>query len=190
MQKKYPLPCKSEKHTIFQTVFKNGQNLATHIPFSDQTYSKTIPSKATQGSLYKGVPPYKELPLLRGSRQNTNSNLHLVSTWLSKLNINIYNNNHFIIFMVYFWWFVKENPDYESTYVFENDFPALLQEDAPLPGIAWNNIVFITYLLLAKFSNIKERWRSAKREFYIDRVIFLTKWKSSIEVNFYSKGTC
>lgn len=86
--------------------------------------------------------------------------------------------------MVYFWWFVKENPDYESTYVFENDFPALLQEDAPLPGIAWNNIVFITYLLLAKFSNIKERWRSAKREFYIDRVNFLTKWKSSIEVNF------
>ncbi|XP_027046751.1 galactose-1-phosphate uridylyltransferase-like [Pocillopora damicornis] len=28
----------------------------------------------------------------------------------------------------------KENPDYESTYVFENDFPALLQEEAPAPG--------------------------------------------------------
>lgn len=28
----------------------------------------------------------------------------------------------------------KENPDYESTYVFENDFPALLQEEAPSPG--------------------------------------------------------
>jgi len=31
---------------------------------------------------------------------------------------------------------MKENPDYESTYVFENDFPALLQEEAPLPGKA------------------------------------------------------
>ena len=30
--------------------------------------------------------------------------------------------------------FIKENPDYESTYVFENDFPALLQEPAPSPG--------------------------------------------------------
>lgn len=29
----------------------------------------------------------------------------------------------------------KENPDYESTYVFENDFPALLQEEAPSPGM-------------------------------------------------------
>ena len=46
---------------------------------------------------------------------------------------------------------MKENPDYESTYVFENDFPALLQEEAPLPGTAWNNIVFITYLMVAKF---------------------------------------
>jgi len=29
---------------------------------------------------------------------------------------------------------MEENPDYESTYVFENDFPALLQGEAPLPG--------------------------------------------------------
>lgn len=28
----------------------------------------------------------------------------------------------------------KENPDYTSTYVFENDFPALLQDEAPSPG--------------------------------------------------------
>lgn len=28
----------------------------------------------------------------------------------------------------------KENPDYDKTYVFENDFPALLQEEAPSPG--------------------------------------------------------
>lgn len=35
------------------------------------------------------------------------------------------------MFALYFW---KENPDYESTYVFENDFPALLQEEAPAPG--------------------------------------------------------
>ncbi|XP_031553754.1 galactose-1-phosphate uridylyltransferase-like [Actinia tenebrosa] len=28
----------------------------------------------------------------------------------------------------------KVNPDYSSTYVFENDFPALLQGDAPSPG--------------------------------------------------------
>lgn len=30
---------------------------------------------------------------------------------------------------------LKENPDYESTYVFENDFPALLQDEAPSPGM-------------------------------------------------------
>ncbi|KAL9986655.1 hypothetical protein ACROYT_G000827 [Oculina patagonica] len=34
----------------------------------------------------------------------------------------------------------KENPDYESTYVFENDFPALLQEEAPSPGTVYNNM--------------------------------------------------
>ena len=38
---------------------------------------------------------------------------------------------HNKLFALYFW---KENPDYESTYVFENDFPALLQEEAPAPG--------------------------------------------------------
>ena len=28
----------------------------------------------------------------------------------------------------------QENPDYNSTFVFENDFPALLQDNIPPPG--------------------------------------------------------
>ena len=41
---------------------------------------------------------------------------------------------------------MKENPDYESTYVFENDFPALLQEEAPSPGTAWKTYSSISHL--------------------------------------------
>lgn len=57
------------------------------------------------------------------------SNLYLVLTWLRKFNILLTQQPFYNVYD-----FVKENPDYESTYVFENDFPALLQEEAPLPG--------------------------------------------------------
>lgn len=52
------------------------------------------------------------------------------SMWTSKVMLNFY-----VIFCVFvlLFLFLQVNPDYDSTFVFENDFPAL-QPDAPDPG--------------------------------------------------------
>ena len=42
------------------------------------------------------------------------------------------------------------NPDYDSTYLFTNDFPALLEE-GPVPGIVKTNIINISVELHIEF---------------------------------------